>query len=73
MDQAARLCPDEKEAGGFLIGTRERGDHEGLRKLIVDGLHLTGDGYKVFLDAVLPQVGPEWLQEDPNAPSWVFP
>ena len=44
-----------------------------LRRLLVDGLHLTGTGYKIFLDMLLPLVGTEWTSEDPDNLSWVFP
>jgi lysophospholipase L1-like esterase len=54
-------------------GKSETNDDEGLRKLLVDGLHLTGAGYKIFLDMLLPLVGPEWTTEDPDNPLWVFP
>jgi lysophospholipase L1-like esterase len=72
MREAARLTPGHVE-GGALLGSREKGDSEGLRKLLVDGIHLTGAGYKVFLNEVLPNVGKEWADEDPNDPSWIFP
>jgi len=49
------------------------GDNEGLRALLVDGLHLTGEGYKLFLNQVLPLVGPNWSIEAPEDPSWIFP
>lgn len=72
MKDATRLTPGYVE-GGSLLGSREKGDSEGLRKLLVDGIHLTGAGYKVFLLEVLPNVGTEWADEDPNDPSWIFP
>ncbi|KAG9243339.1 GDSL Lipase/Acylhydrolase family protein-like protein [Calycina marina] len=49
------------------------GDNDGLRALLVDGLHLTGEGYKMFLKQVLPFVGPDWAAESATAPSWIFP
>ncbi|KAH8591798.1 GDSL Lipase/Acylhydrolase family protein-like protein [Bisporella sp. PMI_857] len=51
----------------------QSGDSEVLRNLLVDGLHLTGDGYKIFLGGILPLVGPTWAQEPLEEPSWVFP
>ena len=48
-------------------------EDKGLRKLLVDGLHLTGAGYKIFLDMLLPLVGAEWATDDPDNLSWVFP
>lgn len=38
-------------------GYCKKRDDEGLRKFLVDGLHLTGVGYKVFLEILLPLVG----------------
>jgi len=54
-------------------GSSERRDDEGLRKLLVDGLHLTGAGYKVFSEEVIPLVGKEWADEPLNKPASVFP
>jgi lysophospholipase L1-like esterase len=51
----------------------EKRDDEGLRKLLVDGLHLTGAGYKVFSDTILPLVGKDWASELPEDPAWIFP
>lgn len=59
--------------GSGLLGSREVGDSEGFRMLLVDGLHFTGAGYKVFFDAVVPHVGREWADEPFNNPKWVFP
>ena len=58
---------------GKMIGTLEKGDNAGLRTLLLDGLHLTAAGYKVFLNEVLPFVGPGWAQESELDPKWVFP
>ena len=72
LKEAARLTPGYVEGGG-LLGSKEKGDSEGLRKLLVDGIHLTGAGYKVFLDEVLPAVGKGWAEEPMDNPSWIFP
>ncbi|TVY48435.1 Isoamyl acetate-hydrolyzing esterase-like protein [Lachnellula occidentalis] len=72
MKEGARLTPGFVEEGG-LLGSKDKGDSEGLRKLVVDGLHLTGAGYKVFLDEVLPVVGKDWAGEPMDDPSWIFP
>ncbi|KAH8780348.1 GDSL Lipase/Acylhydrolase family protein-like protein [Hyaloscypha finlandica] len=66
MDARLRLTPT-------YVGQCEKRDDEVLRKLLVDGLHLTGDGYKVFLDKLLPLVGKEWAFEPLDNPSWIFP
>jgi lysophospholipase L1-like esterase len=55
MDARLRLTPT-------YVGQCEKRDDEVLRKLLVDGLHLTGDGYKVFLDKLLPLVSPKFSE-----------
>ncbi|KAL2064175.1 hypothetical protein VTL71DRAFT_4669 [Oculimacula yallundae] len=72
MKEGARLTPDYVD-DGKMIGTLDKGDNAGLREILLDGLHLTGAGYKVFLDEVLPFVGPEWAQESELNPKWIFP
>ncbi|TVY55925.1 Isoamyl acetate-hydrolyzing esterase 1-like protein, partial [Lachnellula suecica] len=72
MDEGKRLTPGFEESGA-LLGTNEKGDSEGLRSLLVDGLHLTGAGYKVFWEQVRPHVGKGWADEPLDNPSWLFP
>ncbi|PBP18705.1 ubiquitin carboxyl-terminal hydrolase 19 [Diplocarpon rosae] len=72
MKEAARLTPNYVD-DGTIIGSLEKGHNEGLRALLNDGLHLTGAGYRVFLDQVVPFVGPEWAREPETEPSWIFP
>ncbi|PBP17839.1 ubiquitin carboxyl-terminal hydrolase 19 [Diplocarpon rosae] len=72
MKEAARFTPNYVD-DGTIIGSLEKGDNQGLRALLNDGLHLTGAGYRVFLDEVVPFVGPEWAREPETDPSWIFP
>ena len=72
MKEGAQHTPDYVD-DHEMIGTLEKGDNAGLRTLLLDGLHLTAAGYKVFLKEVLPFVGPEWAQESELDPKWVFP
>jgi lysophospholipase L1-like esterase len=60
-------------AGGGMLGSLEKGYSKGLGELLVDGLHLTGAGYKIFLKEVLPHVGKGWAEEPFDNPAWVFP
>jgi len=51
IDEAFRLTatwPNDADS----IGTRKCGFSAPLRTLLVDGLHLTGDGYRLFLEEV---------------------
>jgi len=72
MKEATRLTPNFVD-DGELLGTLKKGDNEGFRKLLKDGLHLTGAGYQVFLDEVLPAIGKSWAEEPMDNPSWIFP
>ncbi|KAF4634218.1 hypothetical protein G7Y89_g3888 [Cudoniella acicularis] len=72
LRKAAGSFPPDAE-GDALLGSREKGDSEGLRELLVDGLHLSGAGYKVFLDEILPALGSGWTNSDKDKESWVFP
>jgi lysophospholipase L1-like esterase len=72
MEEATRLTADFTK-GGALLGSLKKGDSAGLRHLLVDGLHLTGAGYKVFVDQVIPFIGTNWAEESINNPSWIFP
>lgn len=71
MAEAQRLTPGYVE--GQLLGSREVGDSEALRGLLVDGLHLTKAGYEVFLKEVVPHIGMGWENEPLEEPSWIFP
>lgn len=71
MKEGIRLTPGYIEEGS-LLGSKAKGDSEGLRHLLVDGLHLTGAGYELFLKEVLPLVGPSPEQEAVSR-AWIFP
>ncbi|KAM0334126.1 hypothetical protein ACHAQA_001146 [Verticillium albo-atrum] len=60
MDHAVAKTPSYK-AGGPLLGTFESGQQGGLADLLPDGLHMSGEAYRVFYDAVLPHIGTEWV------------
>lgn len=66
MEARLRLTPNYDEQS-------EKRDEEGLRKLLIDGLHLTGAGYAVFSELILPLVGPAWRAEIPEDSGRIFP
>ncbi|TEA19331.1 Isoamyl acetate-hydrolyzing esterase 1-like protein [Colletotrichum sidae] len=72
-DHAASKTPGFK-AGGPLLGTPELGQQGGLAELLPDGLHMSGEAYKVFYKTVLPHIGLEWrgLAEDDRT-GYIFP
>lgn len=55
------------------IGTKRAGDDTAMRALLTDGLHLSSEAYRVFLNEVIPLVGTEWMEEPIENPSWLFP
>ena len=71
MAEAQRLTPGYER--GKMLGSKEVGDNEALRGLLVDGLHLTQRGYEIFLKEVLPNIGTGWVYEPSDEPSWLFP
>ncbi|RFU29176.1 hypothetical protein B7463_g7175, partial [Scytalidium lignicola] len=71
MDEASKLTLSSKEAGAGVLP--EKRTNIGLESLLEDGLHLTGAGYKVFFDTVVPFIGGAWKRESQEVPSWVFP
>ncbi|KAI9641449.1 hypothetical protein NHQ30_010256 [Ciborinia camelliae] len=72
MVKAVQLSPDQT-IDVTTIGTKRAGDDQSMRTLLTDGLHLSSEGYKIFLNEVIPLVGKEWKDEPFDSPSWVFP
>jgi lysophospholipase L1-like esterase len=72
MKEAIKEIPSYMEGSRFL-GSKESGDSKGLRSLLIDGIHLSGAGYKVFLKEVLPTIGEGWDDEGSDKPSYIFP
>ncbi|OTA66454.1 SGNH hydrolase [Hypoxylon sp. EC38] len=56
MDKAISLTADF-DASGPPLGHPE-GKRGALEQLLPDGLHMSGDAYKVFFDIVKPHIGP---------------
>lgn len=75
MKQASKTTPSSIVDGlnGVLLGSHKAPQSAGLGSLLTDGLHLTGAGYLVFLNEVIPEVGKEWASEPLDNPSWIFP
>ncbi|EHK96984.1 putative GDSL esterase/lipase [Glarea lozoyensis 74030] len=72
MQKARLSTPDQGEDA--LPGSKASGDNEQLREFLSDGLHLTGAGYKIFLNNVLKAMGDDWKDESSDhKDSWVFP
>ncbi|KAF4981638.1 hypothetical protein FZEAL_2607 [Fusarium zealandicum] len=60
MDKADSMEPGNYTPGGPLLGSFDNGKQGGLDVLLHDGLHMGGEGYRVFYDALRPHIGKEW-------------
>jgi lysophospholipase L1-like esterase len=72
MREGVRLSPGFVD-GGALLGSKEKGDSLGLRSLLVDGIHLTGNGYALLLEEVMPLVATSLAEGHVDSQPWVFP
>ena len=73
MDKAISMTPGF-DASGPALGTPESGQRGGLELLLPDGLHMSGEAYKVLYDLVLPHIGTEWKNlPEGDRTGYVFP
>ncbi|KAL2754631.1 hypothetical protein ACRALDRAFT_1081592 [Sodiomyces alcalophilus JCM 7366] len=72
LDYAVARTPGH-DANGPRLGTFELGESGKLAELLPDGLHLSGEAYKVFFEKVLPHIHPEWAGEDADRSGYLFP
>lgn len=74
MDKAISMAPDDYQPNGPWLGSPENGKQGGLATLLPDGLHMNGEAYKVFYEAVLPHIGQQWAGlADDDKRDYVFP
>ncbi|KAH6610696.1 gdsl lipase acylhydrolase family [Trichoderma cornu-damae] len=73
MGEAISMSPQDYQPGGPWLGSPENGKQGGLDTLLPDGLHMGGEGYKVFFDEIKAHVGqdidPE-NRQDYALPDW---
>ncbi|KAI0592951.1 SGNH hydrolase-type esterase domain-containing protein [Biscogniauxia sp. FL1348] len=67
MEKAIALTPDF-DTNGPPLG-HPGGKRGALESLLPDGLHMSGEAYKVFFDIVLPHIGP-FSDDFPVYPLW---
>ena len=72
MDKAIEMTPGDYQSGGPWLGSPENGKSGGLDTLLPDGLHMSGDAYRVFFEAVRPHIGTEWAGLESEA-GFVYP
>lgn len=65
--KAMKMCPEfsPKDAKkGPWLGDPETGLQGGLDALLPDGLHMSGEAYRVLYNEVFPHISPEWNEMD---------
>ncbi|KAG5993623.1 hypothetical protein E4U43_003438, partial [Claviceps pusilla] len=75
MDKAIDMTPQDYKPGGPWLGSPGNGRQGGLDSLLPDGLHMSGDAYRVLYDEIESHIGEEWrgLSEQDEYAGYVFP
>ncbi|KAB5558654.1 SGNH hydrolase-type esterase domain-containing protein [Coniochaeta sp. 2T2.1] len=60
MDRAVEKTPGFDVAEGRVLGDPKSGVRGYLEHLLPDGLHMSGESYRVFFDLVKGHIGDEW-------------
>ena len=70
--RAAELTPEwtNKETGTWL-GELASGTSGGFKQLLSDGIHISGEGYRLFYSLIEPHILPGIDSNEPS--SWVYP
>lgn len=69
MEKAISLTPDTHKLEEPWLGTPENGNQGGLEALLPDGLHMSGEAYKVFYELLAQHID---LPDDDRT-GFVFP
>jgi lysophospholipase L1-like esterase len=67
MDRAVEKTPGFDPAEGQTLGDPEGGVRGHLEHLLPDGLHMSGESYRVFFDLVKGHIGTEWAGTEEEA------
>ncbi|KAL8400324.1 hypothetical protein RB594_000634 [Gaeumannomyces avenae] len=70
MDYAITKTPGFDSSSG-LLGDPTTGKRGYLEHLLPDGLHMSGEAYRVFFDAVVPHIKPQGPKQ--SQAGWTFP
>ncbi|KAL6908808.1 GDSL Lipase/Acylhydrolase family protein [Trichoderma evansii] len=73
MGEAISMSPEDYQPGGHWLGSPENGKQGGLDKLLPDGLHMGGLGYKVFFEEIKAHIGQDIKPDDRSdylLPEW---
>lgn len=60
MDVAIAKTPGFDPKSGVTLGDPDSGLRGHLEHLLPDGLHMSGEAYRIFFDAIKPHFGSEW-------------
>ncbi|OIW34095.1 GDSL Lipase/Acylhydrolase family protein [Coniochaeta ligniaria NRRL 30616] len=74
MDRAVEKTPGFDPAAGKTLGDPDSGVRGHLENLLPDGLHMSGESYRVFFELVKGHVGSEWAgTEEEDRVGYVLP
>lgn len=72
MDEAIRNTPDY-DPNGPMLGSHKGGKCQALLDLLVDGLHFTGAGYRLYYKELIAAITAKWPDQSPENMPWPFP
>ena len=72
MDKAISMTPNDYHPDGPWLGTPQNGKAGGLHDLLPDGLHMSGEAYRAFFEAISPHLTQEW-EGKPFDAGFVYP
>jgi lysophospholipase L1-like esterase len=72
MDKAISMTPNDFQPGGPWLGSPENGKSGGLDELLPDGLHMSGEAYRIFYETIRPLALKQFL-DAPVGEGFVYP
>jgi lysophospholipase L1-like esterase len=72
-DSKARAELGQTSEDGPVLGSRELPESQGLRKLLIDGLHFTEEGYALLRTTIKIRIAQKWPELDAEKMDYLFP
>lgn len=58
--------------GQVLVGSKQAERNETMARILYDGLHLSGDGYKLLFREIMKAIGDSWPDQTPDKLPFVY-
>lgn len=72
MDEVIRESHSQT-TDGLIPGSRELGENKTLSRLLPDGLHFSGPGYKLFFELLMSSMKSKWTSPATPSDAFVLP